>query len=270
MNRDAKIGIVVVLIVVGLLVIILVKGDPDRGEAETSIEQAVTPPPDSIEPDFGFIDSPFEHLDQLAQEREEARRVRPDRTRPEEPETRRTPDRSPADEPEEREAEPETQPERAAERTPDRTPERTAARESTDASQDDIWEYTVKPGDTISEISQRELGTVRRWAEIAALNDLSEPYAIRVDQKLKMPPRGASVSVDEPTRTTATTRTPTEREMVGRERYVVRPNDIKDVMEIARRQLGDWKEWRTIAELSGLAPPFEISTGDVLWLPVYE
>ncbi len=265
MNRDAKIGIVVVLIVVGLLVIILVQGDPDRGEAEISMEDATTPPAESLEPDLDFLDRSFEEdFGQLTRDWDETRPERPDRTRteePEEPETRRTPDRTPADEPEE---ERETEPDR--ERESERT---VATRESTDASQDDIWEYTVKSGDTISEISQRELGTARRWREIAALNDLSEPYSIHADQKLKMPPRGESVSVDEPTRTT-TDRTATEREMVGRERYVVRPNDIKDIMEIARRQLGDWKEWRTIAELSGLAPPFEISTGDVLWLPVYE
>ncbi len=50
-------------------------------------------------------------------------------------------------------------------------------------------EYTIKSNDTLSEISQRELGTSRRWQEILELNSdtLSEATDIRVGQVIRLP-----------------------------------------------------------------------------------
>lgn len=47
---------------------------------------------------------------------------------------------------------------------------------------------TVRSGDTLSEISTRELGTSRRAAEIARLNGI-DPAHIREGQSLRLPPR---------------------------------------------------------------------------------
>lgn len=49
--------------------------------------------------------------------------------------------------------------------------------------------YEVKRGDTLSQISQRELGTARRWREIMELNAdrLKEPTDIWVGMKIKLP-----------------------------------------------------------------------------------
>jgi nucleoid-associated protein YgaU len=49
--------------------------------------------------------------------------------------------------------------------------------------------YVVKKGDSLSEIAQRELGTVRRQEEILTLNrdQLSDPDSIRVGMKLLLP-----------------------------------------------------------------------------------
>lgn len=47
--------------------------------------------------------------------------------------------------------------------------------------------YTVKAGDTLSSIAARELGSAKRWREIAKLNRLSDPKDIKVGQRLKMP-----------------------------------------------------------------------------------
>jgi len=49
--------------------------------------------------------------------------------------------------------------------------------------------YTVAAGDTLGEISQKLLGTVRRTNEIVELNGLDDANDIRVGMVLKLPPR---------------------------------------------------------------------------------
>lgn len=50
--------------------------------------------------------------------------------------------------------------------------------------------YTVRMGDTLSEISQSQLGTSKRWEEILELNErLDEPTDIYVGMKLTLPAR---------------------------------------------------------------------------------
>ena len=47
--------------------------------------------------------------------------------------------------------------------------------------------YTVRSGDTLSAIAQRELGSANRWPEIARLNNISNPERIEVGQVLQLP-----------------------------------------------------------------------------------
>ncbi|MFG0258122.1 MAG: LysM peptidoglycan-binding domain-containing protein [Phycisphaerales bacterium JB043] len=49
--------------------------------------------------------------------------------------------------------------------------------------------YTVKPGDVLSVICQRELGTVKRMNDVLALNHdvLDSPHALRVGMVIKLP-----------------------------------------------------------------------------------
>jgi len=56
--------------------------------------------------------------------------------------------------------------------------------------------YVVKPGDSLSAISQRTLGTSKRWEELMALNGISDPTRIRVGQVLKLP--GVGLGPTEP------------------------------------------------------------------------
>jgi nucleoid-associated protein YgaU len=54
----------------------------------------------------------------------------------------------------------------------------------------------VKPGDSLSAISQRTLGTSKRWEELMALNGISDPTRIRVGQVLKLP--GVALATADP------------------------------------------------------------------------
>ena len=47
--------------------------------------------------------------------------------------------------------------------------------------------YTVKSGDTLWDIAQKNLGSGARYPEIASLNGLSNPNLIKVGQVLKLP-----------------------------------------------------------------------------------
>jgi len=60
---------------------------------------------------------------------------------------------------------------------------------------EEIWMYTVQPGDTLTQISERELGTWRRYKEILKLNPGVKAETIREGDVLKMPPRHASSSL---------------------------------------------------------------------------
>lgn len=47
--------------------------------------------------------------------------------------------------------------------------------------------YTVKSGDSLQRIAQRELGNANRWQELAQLNRLQAPYNIRIGQTIQLP-----------------------------------------------------------------------------------
>jgi hypothetical protein len=47
--------------------------------------------------------------------------------------------------------------------------------------------YTVQPGDNLSKIASRQLGSSSRYPEIAELNNIRDPSDVTVGQVLKMP-----------------------------------------------------------------------------------
>lgn len=47
--------------------------------------------------------------------------------------------------------------------------------------------YTVKSGDTLSKIAAAELGSYKRYSEIAKMNDIRDPNRISVGQVLRLP-----------------------------------------------------------------------------------
>ena len=55
--------------------------------------------------------------------------------------------------------------------------------------------YTVNSGDVLSKIAERELGSWRKYVDIAGLNDIKAPYVIYPKQKLKMPEMGKVVEI---------------------------------------------------------------------------
>lgn len=58
------------------------------------------------------------------------------------------------------------------------------------------WTYVVKKGDTLSEIAEHHLGTLKRQAEITALNEGVTAATLKAGDKLLMPPRKVPRPVD--------------------------------------------------------------------------
>lgn len=89
--------------------------------------------------------------------------------------------------------------------------------------------YRVQPGDSLSKIAKRTLGSTRRWPELFAANrrSISNPRFIRVGQTLILPSHDAPAAG-------AT--------------YVVRPGDC--LFNIASSQLGAGSKWKSIWQLN--------------------
>jgi len=120
------------------------------------------------------------------------------------------------------------------------------------------WRYTAVNGDSLARIAAEQLGDRKRWPEIAKLNNLADPYPIRAGQKLIMPPKNvASRTADRPAAVAATP---------GKYRkYTVQAGDSLTL--IAREQLNDGARWKKIADINRLTKPYRIKAGQVLLLP---
>jgi nucleoid-associated protein YgaU len=239
MNRDAKIGIVVILITVGFLLIIWAR-------SERTEEPALPPEPESSS-SLGMPPASTEFRTDSAGDALDggARVVSVDRL-PLPPDATTT-----------------TAPTTTT--TTTTPPDTTATTEPQPEPQPTYWTYTVQARDRLEAIARQHLGDGKRWREIAELNHIADPTRIQVGQKLKMPPKTATTTaVREPspkeTDTTTTTTT------TGARRYVVKKGDV-GLMQIARDQLGDVRRWREIAELNGLDKNDIIRVGQVLQMP---
>lgn len=69
---------------------------------------------------------------------------------------------------------------------------RRLAAQSTSAGNSGTWVYTVKQSDLkdgLAGIAARQYGSSKFWQDIAKLNGIRDPKAIKLDQKLRMPPK---------------------------------------------------------------------------------
>ncbi|MCZ6598034.1 MAG: LysM peptidoglycan-binding domain-containing protein [Planctomycetota bacterium] len=121
--------------------------------------------------------------------------------------------------------------------------------------------YTVQSGDTLSEISLRELGTSKRWPEIVKLNLGLDPARLKVGSRLVMPRVSDDALLARGARG-ATGAAPANK---GGTTYVVRAND--SLWKIAARTLRDGERWHEIAALNPEIDPDRLRVGQALALP---
>jgi len=122
--------------------------------------------------------------------------------------------------------------------------------------------YSVRSGDTLSEIAQRELGSARRWPEIVAANPGLDPAKLRAGRPIQIP--GASAPAAAARSDSVPAKPATGAPDKGRTWTVAKGENL---WKIAERALGDGKRWKEIAALNPRANPDRLVLGQVLRLP---
>jgi len=130
--------------------------------------------------------------------------------------------------------------------------------------------YTVRSGDTLSEIAQAQLGSSRRWREILALNPKLDPARLLVGDQIALP--GDGVAAKEPVTAASAPRTAQEEPRKGEPEAAAKHVTWKvangeSLWTIAEKALGDGKRWREIAKLNPKIDPDRLRPGLVLLLP---
>jgi len=122
--------------------------------------------------------------------------------------------------------------------------------------------YVIRSGDTLSEISMRELGTMKRWEEIVALNPGLDATRLVVGREIRLPVGPVPKSAVEPRpRSIERGGTPATEGAS----YVVRSGD--SLWKIAQSVLGDGERWREIAKLNPGLDAGRLAVGRSIVLP---
>ena len=145
-----------------------------------------------------------------------------------------------------------------------------AARPGATAAAPGTRTCVVGGGETLSQISQRELGTYKRWREIAALNGNLDPARLQKGMVLVLPPRDSAQAAQLVAAATAAP-VPASRPAEPAPRapaagtYTVQKGDVLSL--IAQRELGSSKRWREIVALNPKVDPDRLIVGARLVLP---
>lgn len=125
----------------------------------------------------------------------------------------------------------------------------------------------IMPGDTLSQLASKHLGTATRWQELLDANkdQLSDPQSLRVGMKLKLP--GGSAPSQAANTISNTTSNTTARPSNSGKTYTVRPGD--NLTQIAEKTLRDGDKWKLIFEANRdkLKSPDRLVVGQELKIP---
>lgn len=134
--------------------------------------------------------------------------------------------------------------------------------------------YRVQPGDTLSEIAQRELGSARRWKDLVAANPGLDPAKLQVGKSIRIPGEKANAAGASPVEASALAARPSAgKPAVGKAAEASTPSRTwkvktgESLWKIAEQSLGDGKRWREIAALNPKLNPDRLVLGQVLVLP---
>lgn len=144
--------------------------------------------------------------------------------------------------------------------TPAPTPTQAPTTQVASAPRGDVRSFTVKAGQTLSDVAQELLGDRGRWREVYEANRdrIPDPDHVRAGLTLIFPTTGAATSrpASSPRETVATP--------AGGKSYTVAKGDT--LYSIARKELGNGNRWREIKTLNRLASE-NVAAGTVLALP---
>ncbi|HVT01270.1 MAG TPA: LysM peptidoglycan-binding domain-containing protein [Patescibacteria group bacterium] len=123
--------------------------------------------------------------------------------------------------------------------------------------------YTVKEGDSLWTIAEKELKDGYQWKRIADVNQIVNPNVIEKGTVLTIPENQATPTPAQVTPTEAPS-TPSENKITGKT-YIVQKGDC--LWTIAERAYGDPYKWTEIAKANNLTNPDLIFSGNRFILP---
>ena len=123
----------------------------------------------------------------------------------------------------------------------------------------ELTTHTVAEGETLWSISEKYYGSGFNWTDISEANNLENPGAIEVGQKLSLPDVESKLATTTEVKTAATADA-----ITGATYEVVRGDSL---WKIAVRAYGDGYRWVEIAKENKLANPDIIHAGNILVLP---
>lgn len=124
--------------------------------------------------------------------------------------------------------------------------------------------YEIRPGDTLSEIAMRELGTMKRWKEILEINPGLRADHLVVGKSILLPAGSASPQP----RRSKEPKPESKPKLASAETggtYLVREGD--SLWKISERLLGDGSRWKEIAKLNAKIDVDRLHPGMVLRVP---
>ncbi len=124
-------------------------------------------------------------------------------------------------------------------------------------------EYVVRAGDTLSEISESQLGTATRWKELEALNNVSANQ-LKVGMKLRLP---SSKTIAKDATSKPAVLKPKAASTAPTKAGSYRVGSGDSLWLIAKRQLGDGNRWSEIAALNSSINPDKLVVGSSLVMP---
>ena len=130
-------------------------------------------------------------------------------------------------------------------------------------SKNPLGGYVVKAGDTLSEISLKQLGTATRWKEIEELNGVNANQ-LKVGMKLRLPLGRTTTAAVALQPKPAAPKSAAKATSTG-SGYRVSEGD--SLWVIAQRQLGDGSRWAEIAALNSSINPDKLVVGTTLAMP---
>lgn len=116
----------------------------------------------------------------------------------------------------------------------------------------------VGEGDTLSRIAERELGSSRRWREIAALNPAIDPDRLAIGQALLLPEKNA-----QPVAAAATEGSTAPSD--GLRRHIVAEGET--LGDISQTYYGTARRWQEILRENGIEDPKRVRAGSELIIP---
>lgn len=116
--------------------------------------------------------------------------------------------------------------------------------------------YRVRENDNLQKIAAKQLGSGKRWIEIARLNGLEKPYVVKIGDLLRMP------TGDAPPMTQAA---PASASTSGWTTHVVKANETPS--DVSMAVYGTSRLWKLILEANKIDDPRKVREGQTLRIP---